>query len=165
MHLTAQEEYGLRCLLQVARHTGPGPLQVRAIAEAEGLSQEYAAKLLRVLRLGGLVLSTRGATGGYLLARDAEEITVWEAIDVLGGPMVPAQHCDDFAGRRDGCVHTTECSLRALWHHLGSSIRDTLGSISIADMFRPEPAMVQLLGQIPSRARVPANSAPREKSL
>jgi len=152
MHLTSQEEYGLRCLLQVARHPGPGPLQVRAIAAAEGLSPEYTAKLLRLLRMGGLVVSTRGAGGGYLLEKPPEEITVWSVIDVLGGPLVPAQHCEDFSGVRDGCVHTTECSLRALWHHLGGSIRETLSAITLADLFRPEQAVVQLLGTIPSRS-------------
>ena len=85
MHLLAQEEYGLRCLLQVARHHGSQPLTISEIAEAEGLSPEYTAKLMRALRKGGLVVSTRGAGGGYHLARPAAAITPWQVIQVLGG--------------------------------------------------------------------------------
>ena len=75
MHLLAQEEYGLRCLVQLARHRDSTPLTIPEIAAAEGLSPEYTAKLMRALRQGGLVMSTRGAAGGYRLARRAEEVT------------------------------------------------------------------------------------------
>ena len=61
MQLSAKEEYGLRCLLQVARHEGAEPLRIPEIAAREGLSPEYTAKLMRALRQGGLVVSTRGA--------------------------------------------------------------------------------------------------------
>ena len=87
MHLSAQEEYGLRCLARLARHEGADPVRIQDIAEAEGLSPEYVAKLMRILRNGGIVTSTRGAAGGYHLRRPAAEITLWEAIEVLGGPF------------------------------------------------------------------------------
>ena len=73
MQLLATEEYGLRCLVQVARHTAPQPITIPEIAAAEGLSPEYAAKLLRALRQAELVVSTRGAGGGYRLSRPARE--------------------------------------------------------------------------------------------
>ena len=58
MQLLAQEEYGLRCLIQVARHPGPEPLTIPEIAEREGISPEYVAKLMRTLRQGDFVVST-----------------------------------------------------------------------------------------------------------
>ncbi len=73
MNLSSQEEYGLRCLLQVAAHGAPEPLSIAQIAVAEGISPEYTAKLMRLLRKGGLVDSTRGAGGGYRLARQPAE--------------------------------------------------------------------------------------------
>ena len=85
MQLLAQEEYGLRCLLQVAQQRGSDPLSIQAVAEAEGLSPEYAAKLMRALRQAGLVQSTRGAAGGYRLSRPPASITVWDVIQALGG--------------------------------------------------------------------------------
>jgi len=76
MHLLAREEAGLRCLLQVASHPGPEPLTGPEIARREGLGPEYVARIMRALRAGGLVISTRGAAGGYRLARPAGRISV-----------------------------------------------------------------------------------------
>ena len=78
MHITAQEEYGLRCLLRVAKHDSGDPIRTQEVAVSEGLSLEYAAKLMRILKKGGFVVSTRGSAGGYLLARPARDITVWQ---------------------------------------------------------------------------------------
>ena len=99
MHLSSQEEYGLRCLLQLARHDGDEPMPIQEIAELEGLTPEYVAKLMRVLRKGGLVTSTRGAAGGYRLDRPADEITLWDAVEILGGPLFPESFCEN-ASRR-----------------------------------------------------------------
>src|SRR5687767_8139437 len=99
MQLSAQEEYGLRCLLQVARHEAQAePLCIPEIAAAEGLSPEYTAKLMRALRQAGLVTSTRGATGGYRLARPAPSVTLWEVLEVLGGPIFSESFCDTHPG-------------------------------------------------------------------
>ena len=69
MKLTAHEEYGFRCLVQIGKR---GPLTIPEISEAEGISASYTAKLLRMLRRGGFITSARGKVGGYSLARPAE---------------------------------------------------------------------------------------------
>jgi Rrf2 family protein len=151
MQLLAQEEYGLRCLLALSRHDGDGPLTIHEIAGAEGLSADYAAKLLRALRRGGLVTSTRGAAGGYELARPAAEITVWDAIQVLGGSLFPEGFCACHGGRLEGCVRRSDCALRALWRLLDGAIERVLAGISLADLARSEPAMEAWLAQRPTR--------------
>lgn len=138
MHLLAQEEYGFRCLLQVAQHRGSEPLTIPEIAEAEGLSPEYTAKLMRALRQGGLVTSTRGPGGGYRLARDSREVTAWEVIGTLGGSFFPESFCDSHPGLLRDCIHTTDCSIRALWRALETGLRDALGRITLADLQRAE---------------------------
>lgn len=139
MKLSSQEEYGLRCLLQVARQQGAGPVSIRAVAEAEGLSVEYTAKLLRVLRQGGLVDSTRGATGGYELVRPPAQITVWQAIEALDTPLYSDEFCASHTGQRSSCVHgvaagSTACSIRVLWQWVDASLRRTLERITLADL-------------------------------
>ena len=135
MKLTAQEEYGLRCLLQVARREGRGPVSIRAVAEAEGLSVEYTAKLLRVLRQGGLLHATRGAAGGYRLTRPASEITVWSAMRVLDAPLYGADFCGERGGQRRACVHDdATCSIRVLWQWLDASLRRALQRVTLADL-------------------------------
>lgn len=145
MRLSAQEEYGLRCLLQVAiREQDHESAQIGGIAAAEGLSQEYVAKLMRVLRQGGLVVSTRGAAGGYRLSRPAHEITMANAITVLDGPLFHETVCDAHTGQHVSCVHSpTACSLRMLWRQVGSALDKVLGTVTIADLVgvRPGPAL------------------------
>ncbi len=141
MQILAIEEYGLRCLLQVAFHGAPRPITGSAIARTEGLSVEYVAKLMQKLRLGGLVTSTRGARGGYRLTRPANEISVWEAITVLGGEFFPEGFCDCHPGQRRDCVHVSDCSIRALWRRAEGTLRAALEEVSLADLRRDEASM------------------------
>jgi Rrf2 family protein len=145
MHIRAIEEYGLRCLLQVAFHPGPAPLTGPEIARREGLGPEYVARIMRALRAGGLVLSTRGAAGGYRLARPAGRISVWEAVRALGGEFFPEGFCGCHTGRRRDCVHATHCTVRALWRKIEGTFRDALERISLEDLRRDEPSMATWL--------------------
>ncbi len=155
MHLSAQEEYGFRCLLQVAQHQAAGPLTIPTIAAREGLSPEYTAKLMRTLRQAGLVTSTRGASGGYQLARPPGEVNAWEVIEALGGSFFPVEFCDAHPGQLRSCVHSTGCSIRGLWGVVESSVRGVLENVSLADLSRDEHAMVVWL----KGAEPPAPSA------
>ena len=85
MKLSANEEYGLRCLVRLGYAGETGGLTIPEISQAEGVSPAYAAKILRVLRKGGFVKAARGKEGGYTLARPAEAIVIGEVMDVLGG--------------------------------------------------------------------------------
>jgi Rrf2 family protein len=138
MHLLAREETGLRCLLQVALselgESDPCPVPIARIAAAEGLSDVYAAKLLRQLRLAGLVESVRGASGGYRLARDAAAISVWDAIHALDESFLPGASCDCSPRERLDCQRTTTCAVTSLWRTLGRDIRHSLEAVSLADL-------------------------------
>ena len=138
MQLLAQEEYGLRCLIQVARHAGPDPLTIPEIAAAEGLSPEYTAKLLRALRQADLVVSTRGAGGGYRLARPAREVTAWQVVQALGGSLFPKEFCESHPGLLHDCVHTSGCSIRGLWTAVEGAVRGVLEGVTIADLARTD---------------------------
>lgn len=135
MRLSAQEEYGLRCLLQVAmRHDAVEPAQIPVIAAAEGLSPDYVAKLMRVLRQGGLLISTRGAGGGYRLSRPPAEITMMQVIEVLDGPLFQDSFCNSHSGQQHACVHSsTACSIRTLWRWVGGALDKVLRQITLAD--------------------------------
>lgn len=148
MQLLAQEEYGLRCLLELCRHEGPQPLTIQEIAAAEGLSPDYAAKLLRELRRGGLVESTRGAAGGYRLSREPEGITVWDAIQVLGGSLFPDRFCECHPGQRSCCVRGGDCALRALWRAVDGAVRGVLERITLADLLASEVDMTRRLATV-----------------
>ena len=146
MQLLASEEYGLRCLLQVARGGSEAPVSIPAVARAEGLSADYVAKLLRRLRLAGLVRSTRGVEGGYRLTRAAHEISVWSALEALGGEFFSESFCACHAGVKRRCARSRDCSLRPLWRELQAAVRGRLERIQLADLLRDEPTMSAWLG-------------------
>lgn len=85
MKLSTTEEYGLRCMLQMAKKGQKGMTTLPELAQKETLTQAYAAKIMGMLRKGGLVLSTRGQSGGYQLAKPPQEINVNEVLEALGG--------------------------------------------------------------------------------
>jgi Rrf2 family iron-sulfur cluster assembly transcriptional regulator len=147
MHLLAKEEYGLRCMLQVAHHHGGADqsLTIPQVALAEGLSTDYVAQLMRALRRGGLLTSTRGAGGGYKLAREASAITVWEVIEVLGGTFFPESFCEEHPGRRRDCVRSADCAVRALWQKVEATVRSLLAGITLADMQASEVDVLYML--------------------
>jgi Rrf2 family protein len=134
MKLSAQEEYGLRCLLRVAR-TGEGEsLTIPEIGRAEGLSVPYVAKLMRVLRQGNFVRSVRGQAGGYSLARPPEDIAVGEVLALLGGRLFEPDFCDQFSGLNKICTHSIDCSIRSLWRAMQGAVDSVLARLTLHDL-------------------------------
>jgi Rrf2 family protein len=140
MKLTSQEEYGLRCLLQIAREPG-GYLTIPEIAARESLTPAYVAKLMRVLRRGHLVQSIRGKKGGYRLARPPEQIDVGTALDALGGRLFGKVFCGRFSGNGDVCRHDGDCSIRPFWAALDSVIHRALSSTTLKNLLGTERDM------------------------
>jgi Rrf2 family protein len=148
MKITAQEEYGLRCLLRLARvEADQPPLTIPEIAADEHLSPPNVAKLLSVLRQAGLIESVRGRTGGYRLAHPPTDIRLGAVLLALGEPLYDGEYCDRHAGLdADGpCVHRNDCTLRILWGTLEGWIRRTLNQITLADLLQSEGRIGDLL--------------------
>ncbi len=129
MRISALEEYGLRCLLALAKEGMDGQLSINDIAEREALSVPYASKLLSLLRKARLVSSVRGRKGGFCIARPADDITLYEVITALGGPLINPDHCSRFSGQLDICVHSESCTvhyvLGSLAGYIGSYLKNT----------------------------------------
>ena len=140
MKLTAQEEYGLRCILQIARQ--PDRLStIDEIASREGLTPTYVAKLIRVMRKTGLVTSIRGRKGGFRLGRPADQIKVGTVLGALGGRLYWEDFCKLHRGHKRSCVHDTDCSIRSLWIAIDALVQDALSRIKLKDLFRSERQM------------------------
>lgn len=149
MKITAQEEYGLRCLLRLARAAYGHSLTIPEIAGEEGLSAPYVAKLLAVLRQAGYIESVRGRLGGYRLARAASEIGLGSLLMTLGEPLFEEPgYCQRHAGSETDnglCVHINGCTLRALWLTLEQWMRHMLDQVSLADLLHSERDIAELL--------------------
>ena len=135
MKLSAHEEYGVRCLVQIARR---GLMTIPEIGEAEGISQAYSAKLLRTLRQSGFIASVRGKDGGYTLARAADRIVVGDVLAALGGKMFDTAFCESHAGQAHVCAHTSDCSIRTLWRRVQVALDEVLGKTTLQDLLRSE---------------------------
>jgi Rrf2 family iron-sulfur cluster assembly transcriptional regulator len=145
MKITAPEEYGVRCLLRLARVDDS--LTIEQIADAEHLSFAYAAKLLRLLRLAGLITHRRHE-GGYVLSRPAAEIRLGEVMRALGEPLFedPA-YCERHSSPdTDGaCVHSEGCTLRLIWQTLEQWMRRFLDRITLADLLQSQEQTAERL--------------------
>jgi Rrf2 family protein len=137
MKLTTQEEYGLRCLLQLARRP-EASLTIPELSRQEGISQANVAKIMRVLRRAGFVRSTRGQSGGYTLSRPADQIVVGEVIGRLGGPVFDAGFCQRHSGASVSCTHLGECSIRPVLRHVQDAIDEVLGRLTLSSLLRSE---------------------------
>ncbi|MET0553387.1 MAG: Rrf2 family transcriptional regulator [Vicinamibacteria bacterium] len=136
MKLSSQEEYGLRCLLQVARRGES--LTIAELSKLEGISSANVAKILRVLRRGGFLTSTRGQAGGYTLARPADEIAVGDVLATLGGRLFHAKFCETHAGASSSCTHLGDCSIRPVLRDVQRAIDDVLGRLTLKSLLCSE---------------------------
>jgi Rrf2 family protein len=156
MKFSSQEEYGLRCLLQIARLGTEGSLTIPEISRIEGLSQTHVAKLLMILRKEGIITSTRGQSGGYSIARKPSEISVKEVLEALGGRLYDAEFCERHTGQLDVCKHSVDCGLKSLWQVIQVAVDDVVGSISLADLIaESQPGPNVSFFAAPARPTVP----------
>jgi Rrf2 family protein len=148
--LTANEEYGVRCLVRLAYAGYSGEsLTIPEISLAEGVSPAYAAKILRVLRKGGFVKAARGKEGGYTLARPAADIVVGDVIDALGGRLFESNFCDSHAGQAPICTRSVDCSVRSLWRAVQVAVDRVLSKTTLNDLLQNEEEMNSWVRTIP----------------
>lgn len=150
MKITAQEEYGLRILIRIARCADAEGLSIPQLSEAEGISPHYAAKLARQLRLAGVLKSTPGQKGGYVLSRPATEININQVLKAIGGALFENGFCDNHNGMVRLCTNSVDCSARSLWKLVQLAVDQVLNNISLADLCGTEDdALVKLKQFIP----------------
>lgn len=160
MKISAHEEYGLRCLLEIGKHGPHGSLTIPEIGAAEDLSISYVAKLLRTLRRAGLVKSARGKTGGYTLARPADQIAISDVMAALGGESVfSADFCKRHPGQGRSCVHSIDCSLRTLWRTIHTAVDGVLSKTTLQDLLRNEGEMSVWISNSPLPRALPGQPA------
>lgn len=147
MKISAQEEYGLRCLVQLASLQAGESLALPQIAEREGISTANAGKLMWLLNKAGFVHSTRGTKGGYFLARPASEIHLNEIIKVLDEEVLSA-HCESFTGVMEKCVHNGDCGIRPVIVGLHEIVENALSRITLDQLIGNELSVGEMFHKI-----------------
>ena len=161
MKISAQEEYGLRCLLQLARAEAHSEsLTLGQIAVLEGISVANAGKLMWILNKAGLVQSQRGTKGGYRLSRPASDIHLNEVISVLDDERVET-HCKSYAGILESCVHTGDCGIRPVIVELHQIVDNALSEITLSQLLGTEANVDAVLHKIQGTRQVQGTESTR----
>jgi len=148
MKIAAQEEYGLRILLRIARCSDSNGMSIPQLSEAEGLSPAYVAKLTRKLRLVGYLNSTPGNKGGYVLAQTPSQVNMNEVLKTLGGPLFDKSFCGDYSGSLKFCTNSVDCSVRSLWTMIQFAVDQLLDKVTLADLINSEAKSDNFLEKI-----------------
>jgi Rrf2 family protein len=153
MKFSTQEEYGLRCLLRIAKfyHSGKS-LTIPEISRAEGISEHNTGKILRVLRIGGFLTAERGQFGGYTLSSAPEEIKIDEVLYVLGGKLYDDSFCQSHSGDSDFCTNSIDCSVRSLWRIIQDSVNSVLKNLTLKDLLGSEHDLYELISPNPEKS-------------
>lgn len=130
MKLSSRTRYGMRAMLELALEFGKKPLQIKAIADREDISNKYLEQLIAMLKSSGLVRSVRGPRGGYMLARPPAEIYLKDIFVTLEGPITPVE-CLEHA---EYCPRCTDCATRQIWDEIQSAIIGVLKSRTLQDL-------------------------------
>ena len=145
MRITTWAEYGLICALHLARRAEQGPITGRDIAAKERLPADYVEQILLRLRRAGIVRSTRGSRGGYVLDRAPTEITVRQVIQASELATFEL-HCVTHPVDEERCSVAHACSIRPVWQMLQRRIDDVLESVRLSDLLEAEPVVRERVG-------------------
>ena len=133
-------------MVQLGRHFGTGPASLAEIAAEEDLPRAYLEQLVISLRDAELVRSTRGAHGGYELARDPADIRMGEILRALEGPIAPMICASDDPEHAIICDRSSRCTVNILWVRVRDAVTGALDGMTLADL-------------VPARGAPPAPSA------
>ena len=130
MKLSTRTRYGIRALVELAENYGNGPMQLKLISKDQDISVKYLEQIISLLKSSGFVKSSRGANGGYFLARPPENIKLSECFNCLEGPVSTVECVDN----QTYCNKIKSCVARDLWADIEKAIMTVLDSITLKDM-------------------------------
>ncbi len=139
MKLSTRGRYGVRLMMDLAIHCGAGPVLLKDIAQRQGISEKYLWQLINPLKTAGLVNSLRGAHGGYVLGRTADDISLREILQVLEGPLCLVDCVDD----PSVCERSPSCVSRDIWGEASKNLLQTLAQTTLAGMVAKEKRRIQ----------------------
>ena len=134
MKLSTKGRYGLRAMIDLARYSEEEPVSIGSVAARQDISERYLEQLVALLKKAGLVKIIRGATGGYVLAKKEEEISVGDILRALEGSLEPVK-CAAFYSE-DGCTAADGCVTKYVWQKINDSINQTVNEIMLDELVR-----------------------------
>jgi len=138
MLFSTKAEYGVRLMIELGRQPGSTPISLNSVAEAEHLPLSYLEHLVAKLRKAGLVTSTRGAHGGYRLAKPAAEIRMDDVVQALEGQIAPMECFHESPEGRVLCSHEEDsaggCATKLLWTRVQNGVNKALAGTTLEEL-------------------------------
>jgi Rrf2 family protein len=159
VRITTLAEYGVICALHLAKRKEEGPITGREIAARERLPVDYVEQIMLRLRRATIVRSTRGAHGGYALARTPEEISIRDVIAASETTTFDL-HCVSHPVEEERCSSAHNCSIRPVWMLLQRKIDDVLEGVRLSDLLHEEREVRERVGLDPPDAPALPESSP-----
>jgi Rrf2 family transcriptional regulator, cysteine metabolism repressor len=163
MIFTTKAEYGVRLLVELGRQSTESPVSLKAIAESEGLPLAYLERIVALLKRAELVESTRGAHGGYRLARDPESVTMDEVVLALEGSVAPMScFVDETDDGRVLCSHVDDgeaCATKFLWLRVQGGVIEALRRTTLAELVAFSAKQDVAQKPVPLGSALPLHSA------
>lgn len=129
LKLSTKGRYGLRALIDLAQYSEEMPVSITSISDRQNISERYLEQLMSMLKKNGLVKSIRGAGGGYVLAKDAADISVGDVLRALEGSLDPVE-CSGLHPE-EGCEAADSCVTKYVWQKINESINRTVDEIKL----------------------------------
>lgn len=130
MKLSTKGRYGLKAMFELSLSHSKGPISIKTIASKQNIPEQYLEQIFSKLKKAKLIKSVRGAQGGYLLSKKASEITVYDVLIVLEGPVSISDCLID----EDSCENSGACVTKLVWAKIRDAIEDVMKSITLCDM-------------------------------
>lgn len=134
MRLSTRARYGTRLMLELALNFDKGTIFLKVIAKEEEISEKYLSHLVIPLKASGLISSSRGAHGGYRLAKPPSQITLKEIVQTLEGSISFAECVKN----PSVCSRVSKCATRSIWEKLDEKISDELSSVTLEDLMNSQ---------------------------
>ena len=143
MRLSTRGRYGTRLMVDLAEHYADGPIPLAEIARRQDLSVKYLEQLIILLKRAGLIRSTRGRRGGYMLAQRPEKISVGQVIEVLEGKLAVVDCVTD----PELCERSPDCPTRGIWVGMTDVLKKQLFSLSLMDILQKNTPLGELISE------------------
>ena len=132
MKISTKGRYGLRAVIDIAQYSEIEPVSIHSIAARQGISEGYLEQLMVRLKKAEIITSIRGAGGGYVLSKEAEQISVGDVLRALEGSLQPVD-CTAFS-QEDSCQASGGCVTKYVWQRINESINQTVDEISLKQL-------------------------------
>lgn len=152
MKLSTKGRYGLRAVLDLAVHADEDTVALSQIAERQEISINYLEQLIAKLKKAGIVNSTRGAQGGYMLAAPAEDISVGDILRALEGDLNPVE-CSVVGNAESVCSSADSCVTKYVWKRISDSINDAVDGIKLSELVAESKKVQSGAGHTDAKAK------------